>query len=291
MLDSLNNYMNMTKLLSQRLVKPPLFCRHREAITFTILLIIFPIGVNAEFDHGSWNELLKKHVVVLDDGQATQVNYEAMLKDRITITQYLEELANVSRVEFDAWSSPEQLAFLINAYNAWTVELILREYPGLRSIRQIGFLPFSAWRRKIVWLFDEQHSLDEVEHGMIRGWGIYNEPRIHFAVNCAAIGCPALRAEAYLGKSLDQQLEENTKLFLSDRTRNYYLDGQLYVSNIFNWYEEDFEQGWRGINSVSEFLLNYVTELGLDSDGILFLEQERIRIRHLRYDWHLNKVQ
>jgi len=126
---------------------------------------------------------------------------------------------------------------------------------------------------------------------MIRGWGIYNEPRIHFAVNCAAIGCPALRAEAYLGKSLDQQLEENTKLFLSDRTRNYYLDGQLYVSSIFDWYEEDFEQGWHGINSVSEFLLNYVTELGLDADSILFLEQERIRIEYLRYDWDLNKVQ
>ena len=283
--------MNIPKRYSQRLVKPLLFCRRREALTFVVLLIIFPLGVNAEFDHESWNELLKKHVVVLADGQATQVNYEAMLEDRIAITQYLEELASISRGEFDAWSIPEQLAFLINAYNAWTIELILSEYSGLRSIRQIGLLPFSAWRRKIVRLFDEQHSLDEIEHGMIRGWGIYNEPRIHFAVNCAAIGCPALRAEAYLGNSLDQQLEENTKLFLSDRTRNYYLDGQLYVSSIFNWYEEDFEQGWRGINSVSEFLLNYVTELGLDSDGIKFLEQGRIRIRYLRYDWELNKVQ
>ena len=283
--------MNIPKRYSQRLVTPLLFCRHREALTFVVLLIIFPPGVNAEFDHESWNELLKKHVVVLADGQATQVNYEAMLEDRIAITQYLEELASISRGEFDAWSIPEQLAFLINAYNAWTIELILSEYSGLRSIRQIGLLPFSAWRRKIVRLFDEQHSLDEIEHGMIRGWGIYNEPRIHFAVNCAAIGCPALRAEAYLGNSLDQQLEENTKLFLSDRTRNYFLNGQLYVSSIFDWYEEDFEQGWRGINSVSEFLLNYVTELGLDLEEISFLEQERIQIRHLRYDWDLNKVQ
>lgn len=283
--------MNIPKRYSQRLVKPLLFCRHREALTFLVLLIIFPLGVNAEFDHESWNELLKKHVVVLADGQATQVNYEAMLEDRIAITQYLEELASISRGEFDAWSIPEQLAFLINAYNAWTIELILSEYSGLRSIRQIGLLPFSAWRRKIVRLFDEQHSLDDIEHGMIRGWGIYNEPRIHFAVNCAAIGCPALRAEAYLGNSLDQQLEENTKLFLSDRTRNYFLNGQLYVSSIFDWYEEDFEQGWRGINSVSEFLLNYVTELGLGLEEISFLEQERIQIRHLRYDWDLNKVQ
>lgn len=283
--------MNIPKRYSQRLVTPLLFCRHREALTFVVLLIIFPLGVNAEFDHESWNELLKKHVVVLADGQATQVNYEAMLEDRIAITQYLEELASISRGEFDAWSIPEQLAFLINAYNAWTIELILSEYSGLRSIRQIGLLPFSAWRRKIVRLFDEQHSLDEIEHGMIRGWGIYNEPRIHFAVNCAAIGCPALRAEAYLGNSLDQQLEENTKLFLSDRTRNYFLNGQLYVSSIFDWYEEDFEQGWRGINSVSEFLLNYVTELGLGLEEISFLEQERIQIRHLRYDWDLNKVQ
>ena len=283
--------MNIPKRYSQRLVTPLLFCRHREALTFVVLLIIFPPGVNAEFDHESWNELLKKHVVVLADGQATQVNYEALLTDRMMLAQYLEELANISRGEFDAWTTSEQLAFLIKAYNAWTVELILSEYSGLRSIRQIGLLPFSAWRRKIVRLFGEQHSLDEVEHGMIRGWGIYNEPRIHFAVNCAAIGCPPLRAEAYLGKSLDQQLEKNTKLFLSDRTRNYYFDGQLYVSSIFNWYEEDFEQGWRGINSVSEFLLNYVTDLDLDSDGIKFLEQGRIRLKYLRYDWDLNKVQ
>lgn len=260
-------------------------------VVFSVLAIFLPISANADFDHSHWDGLLKKHVLVLRGGEATQVNYDGMLQDRIELAAYLESIGTVTREEFDAWSQAEQLAFLINTYNAWTVELILSEYPGLRSIRQIGFLPFSAWRRKTVNLFDESYSLDEVEHGMIRGWGIYNEPRIHFAVNCAAIGCPALRAEAYQGDSLEQQLEDNTRLFLSDRSRNYFENGQLFVSRIFDWYEEDFEQGWQGINSVSEFLKDFAIELELDSDTIRLLDQERVRIRYLRYDWDLNKVQ
>ena len=258
---------------------------------FAVLVILLPIGANADFDHSRWDELLKKHVVVLEQGQATQVNYAGMLQDRNVLAAYLETTGTVARVEFDTWNQSMQLAFLINTYNAWTVELILTEYPDLRSIRQIGFLPFSAWRRKIVILFDDKYSLDEVEHGMIRGWGIYKEPRIHFAVNCAAIGCPALRAEAYVGEFLERQLEDNTKLFLSDRSRNYIENGQLFISSIFDWYEEDFEQGWQGINSVSEFLKRYADELELNADAIKLLEQERIRIRHLGYDWDLNKVQ
>ncbi|NKB34080.1 MAG: DUF547 domain-containing protein [Pseudomonadales bacterium] len=241
------------------------------------------------FDHSQWDELLKQNVIVIDDGQATQVNFEGMLADREKLQIYLNRTALVVREEFDTWELADQLAFLINIYNAWTVELILTEYPDLRSIRQIGLFPFSAWRRNFINLFGDRVSLDDVEHGMIRGWGIYNEPRIHFAVNCAAIGCPALRAEAYTGDRLEEQLEDNTKLFLMDRNRNYFSDGQIYVSSIFDWYEEDFEQGWNSIDSVANFLASYAAELEIPDNVLPQLKQDELRIRYLRYDWDLNR--
>lgn len=256
-------------------------------ISTLVLLWVLPLSAVAQFNHELWDGLLKEHVLIIDGGKATQVNYAAMAEDRQRLQSYLGQLAAIDRATFEAWDEDEQLAFLINTYNAWTVELILSEYP-LDSIRDIGLLPGSAWRRNIVSLFGEQVSLDDVEHGMIRGWGRYNEPRIHFAVNCAAIGCPSLRAEAYEGHRLQQQLENNTQLFLADRQRNY-LDGDtIYISRIFDWYEEDFEQGWGEVNSVQEFLSQYGGALGLSSEERAALLSGEIRLRYLRYDWGLN---
>tara|TARA_B100000686_G_C16635383_1_gene886989 strand:+ start:359 stop:1096 length:738 start_codon:yes stop_codon:yes gene_type:complete len=244
----------------------------------------------AQFDHSIWDGLLKRHVLVIEGGRETRVDYDGMLMDRAVLEDYLERIASLDRREFDTWELSSQLAFLINTYNAWTVELILMEYPGIRSIRQIGFFPFSAWRRNIVNLFGNSHSLDDLEHGMIRGWGIYNEPRIHFAINCAAIGCPALRAEAYVGERLEEQLNDNTRLFLRDRSRNYYANEKLYVSRIFSWYSEDFELGWNESNSVSEFLLNYRDELEIPERMLPLFKQNGVSIRFSRYDWSLNGI-
>lgn len=262
--------------------------RFLRAVIFC--MSFFSVDALAQFDHSDWDTLLKKHVNMIDEGKTTQVEYAGMLVDRPVLRNYLASIASVERSDFDSWSLSTQLAFLINTYNAWTVELILSEYPDLRSIRQIGFFPFSAWRRNIVQLFGESYSLDDVEHGMIRGWDIYQEPRIHFAVNCAAIGCPALRAEAYIGERLEEQLEDNTKRFLSDSNRNYYSNEQLFVSRIFDWYKEDFEQGWQGVDSVSEFLSRYGDELKLTTSDISRLQENAIRIRFLRYDWDLNRA-
>lgn len=259
-------------------------------LTAYAFLLISISSAFGQFDHNAWDNLLKTHVEKINGGQATQVNYGGMLRDRGQLRAYLDQLADISREEFDRWSHEDQLAFLINTYNACTVELILTEYPDIRTIRQIGFFPFSAWRRDIVELFGDEMSLDDVEHGMIRGWGIYNEPRIHFAVNCAAIGCPALRAEAYVGSRLEEQLEDNTKLFLMDRSRNYFENNQVYISSIFDWYEEDFEQGWQGVNSVGEFLSRYGSELGIPQSYLGRLRQNQIPIRHLDYDWDLNRA-
>ena len=260
------------------------------AIVFLLLGAVAPNLASADFDHGLWNKLLMENVVELQGGSVTEVDYDGFLQQEERLQGYLEALSRVPEDEFARWDSAEQLAFLINAYNAWTIWLILTEYPAIDSIREIGFLPGAAWRRKIVSLFAAQFSLDELEHEMIRQWPQFQEPRIHFAVNCAAVGCPPLRAEAYQGQTLEQQLDSNTRLFLKDRNRNYLEGGTLYVSRIFDWYEEDFQQGWLGVESVAQFLAGYADALELTRQDVESLLSNGIRIRYLRYDWGLNAV-
>ena len=110
------------------------------------------------------------------------------------------------------------------------------------------------------------------------------------AVNCAAIGCPALRPEAFVGEKLEEQLEESTKLFLADKTRNYSDGGKLYISSVFDWYGEDFEKGWQGINSVAQFLYLYAEELRLDEEMKEKLFTNQLELHYLKYDWNLNRT-
>ena len=258
-----------------------------------ILVLILLFGSNQmlnAFDHTTWDKLLRENITVINGGQVTQVDYDGFLDQRSELQEYLMNLSEIQKVDFDGWDEGKRLAFLINAYNAWTIELVLTRYPNLRSIRQIGLLPISAWRKDIVELFDTKYSLDEVEHGMIRAEGIYNEPRIHFAVNCAAIGCPALRPDAFVGEKLEEQLEESTKLFLADKTRNYSDGGKLYISSVFDWYGEDFEKGWQGINSVGQFLYLYAEELRLDEEMKEKLFTNQLELHYLKYDWNLNRT-
>ena len=258
-----------------------------------ILVLILLFGSNQmlnAFDHTTWDKLLRENITVINGGQVTQVDYDGFLDHRSELQEYLMNLSEIQKVDFDGWGEGKRLAFLINAYNAWTIELVLTRYPNLRSIRQIGLLPISAWRKDIVELFDTKYSLDEVEHGMIRAEGIYNEPRIHFAVNCAAIGCPALRPEAFVAEKLEEQLEESTKLFLADKTRNYSDGGKLYISSVFDWYGEDFEKGWQGINSVAQFLYLYAEELRLDEEMKEKLFTNQLELHYLKYDWNLNRT-
>ena len=255
------------------------------------LLLLLPLHAKADFDHAEWDGLLKEHVTVIDGGIATQLDYSGIEAERVVLKGYLAEAAKVPRSTFESWSIAAQLAFLINVYNASTIDVILEEYPDIDSIRDIGFFLSSAWNQDLASLFGEPVTLDEIEHEIIRGWGRYNEPRIHFAVNCAAIGCPALRAEAFISEKLEMQLEDSTVKFLSDRSRNYFDNGRMYVSSIFDWYKEDFEKGWDGVDSVAEFLARYAAELELDSATANQLRADDIRIRHLKYDWGLNDTQ
>jgi hypothetical protein len=254
-----------------------------------VVLAAHPLRALA-LDHGPWDELLQRHVVELRGGQATQVDYAGMSRDRSTLGRYLAATSAVSRTEFDRWPEPEQLAFLINAYNAWTVELILRGDPAIASIRELGSLLRSPWKRRFIPLLGETRSLDDIEHGLIRGSGRYREPRIHFAVNCASIGCPALRREAYVAARLEEQLEDAARQFIGDRTRNRVMGEAVQVSSIFKWYREDFETGWRGARHLGEFLALYGTALGLDEAGRRRLVAGDLGISFLDYDWRLNRV-
>jgi hypothetical protein len=242
----------------------------------------------AAFDHGTWDALLKQHVVPISNGSATQVDYAGFARDRAKLKTYLGNLGAVSRSTFDAWPKPEQLAFLINAYNAWTVEYILTKYPDLKSIKDLGSIIQSPWKKKFIPLLGQTMSLDDIEHGTIRAADVYAEPRIHFAVNCASIGCPALRAEAFTGERLQQQLDDSARSFLADRSRNRLANGKLELSSIFKWYREDFERGWGGYKSLFQFLGDYSAALGLNAADKQKLQAKSMPVSFLDYDWRLN---
>ena len=258
-------------------------------LTLTLVLALAG-GARAEFNHKTWDNLLQQHVKVIDSGKATQVDYRGLAKSHSILTGYLDTLSAISQTDFDTWTKSDQLAFLINAYNGWTVELILSRYPDLTSIKDLGSLFQSPWKKKFIPLFGKQLSLDDIEHGLIRGSGRYNDPRIHFAVNCASIGCPALKNRAYRGEILDQQLEEATTSFLTDRSRNRLRNKTLEVSSIFKWYRDDFEKGWRQANTLGQFFALYSESLGLDAETRKSVAAGKFGIDFLDYDWQLNDV-
>lgn len=240
--------------------------------------------------HAAWTALLSKHVAVLGGGKASQLRYAGMAADHAALKAYLASLSAVSAAAFGAFSKAQQMALLINTYNAFTVELILSRYPKLASIKDLGSLIQSPWKQKFVPLLGNTVSLDAIEQDMLRARGRYDDPRIHFAANCASIGCPPLREEAYVAERLDAQLDEQARRFLSDRSRNRWnpQTQKLEVSKIFDWYGEDFRLGHRGITSVPAYLSRYAEQLA-DAPG----DRERIRkqdasVAYLDYDWKLN---
>lgn len=257
-------------------------------------LPLLPTAHAQSFDHthAAWTALLRKHVRLLRGGQATQVHYAGFAADRASLKAYLDSLSAVPAAAFAAWSKAERQAFLTNAYNAFTVELILTRHPDLKSIKDLGSLLSNPWKPKWIALLGTKVSLDDIEHAMLRKRGDYDDPRVHFAVNCASIGCPALREEAFVASRLDAQMDEQTLRFMSDRTRNRYnvQRGRLELSKIFDWYGEDFRLGHRGIASLPAFAARYADQLA-DAPA----DRDRIRgggvdIAFLDYDWALNDV-
>jgi hypothetical protein len=261
-------------------------------LALVVLLAFAPHLAHAAFDHShsAWNQLVGRHVVVREGGKASKVRYAAFAKDRAALRAYLDSLSAVEKSEFDGWSNAERLAFLINAYNAFTIELILRGYPDIGSIRDLGNVFRSPWRIRFFTLLGSEQNLDAIEHDLIRQPGVFDEPRIHFAVNCASIGCPMLREEAYVAARLDAQLADQTTRFLSDRSRNRYDPRQrtLEVSKIFDWYRKDFESGLRGIESREAFFAEHAHLLADSPSDRQTVAAGAVPIRFLDYDWNLN---
>jgi hypothetical protein len=218
------------------------------------------------FDHSAFDGLLREFVD--DDGL---VDYEGLGGRRDDLDRYVESLAAARFVEL---GRDEKLALLINAYNAFTLELILEHYP-LDSIRDIP----SAQRWDAVrWdLGGHLYSLNQLEHEQIRPK--FREPRIHFALVCAAIGCPPLRREAYAGVRVNDQLEDQARRVHHDERWVRYRPGsdRIELTSLYEWYRGDFEQ-------VADSVVDYVSTFREDlRDG------DRPSVRFLDYDWSLNR--
>ena len=265
----------------------------RRALLLAASALALPARAET-FDHGhtAWSALLKKHVRLLDGARASQLRYAGLATERAALTAYLASLSAVSVPDFAAFSRPQQTAFLINAYNAFTVELVLTRYPKLASIKELGGFLQNPWQQKFITLLGQSVSLDGIEHQMLRARGRYDDPRIHFAVNCASIGCPMLREEAYVAERLDAQLDEQARRFMSDRSRNRWSVAaqRLELSKIFDWYGEDFQLGHRGISSVPAFCARFANELADAPADRERIRGQRVAVSHLAYDWALNDV-
>ena len=262
------------------------------ATAFGLAAVFSTGGVMAALDqtHSGFDVLLKKHVSYNALGTATSVNYKGFAADRPALKSVLEQYASVSKAEYDAMKRDEKLAYLINVYNANTIELILTKYPDLKSIKDIGGVFGKPWTVKFVQLFGQSQHLDHVEHELIRAPGVFDEPRVHFLVNCASIGCPALRPEAITAQKLDAQLEDGTRRFLRDKTRNRFnaQSGKLEVSKIFDWFKVDWTRGTKGITSREVFFAKYADLLADDAPGQALVKEGKAGIGHLDYDWSLN---
>ena len=271
-------------------------CANRLYHAFMLLAAATVVGIaapastaQAAFDHShsAFNTMLQQHVVLISEGTSSQVDYAAFQSERAQLQAYLSGLAAVTPQEYAAFSKSEQLAFLINAYNAYTIEFILTRYPDIKSIRELGSLFNNAWKKRLFALLGEKRTLDEIEHEMIRKPGDFDDPRIHMAVNCASIGCPALRPEAYVAPRLDAQLDDAVERFLRDRSRNRAEEKALRVSKIFDWYADDFV---KHSGSVAAWLAPYATQLSDEPAIQDAVSAGALRVRYLDYDWALNDL-
>lgn len=259
-----------------------------------VFLVLTTTASAFDHNHAAWDALLKKHVRLIDDGKASQVRYAALAlpAERKVLKAYLTSLSQASEADYAGWTRSQRLAFLINAYNAQTIDLVLSRYPDLQSIRDLGSVFQSPWKKKFFLLRGQQRSLDEVEHEMIRAPGAFDEPRIHFAVVCASIGCPMLRQEAFVAERLGAQLEDSLRRFLADRSRNRFdpASGTLQVSKLFDWYGKDFTQGHAGFRTLPETFARYADRLADTPESQSQLRKGNYKLEFLDYDWRLNDV-
>ena len=213
--------------------------------------------------------LLKKYVT--NKG----VNYDGFKKDEKLLDEYL---AILNSTNVKSLSKKSLFAFYINAYNAFTIKLVLTKYPGINSIKEIGSFFSNPWNKKFILLQGKTISLDHIEHKILRPK--FKDPRVHFAINCASKSCPPLRNEPYKGELLENQLDDQAREFINNKKNTFIKKDTLFISKIFKWFEKDFS------NNPILFIRRYAFEElkeKLDSSG------KNIKIIYLNYDWTLNR--
>ena len=195
----------------------------------------------------------------------------------------MDSLSKVTKKEYQNFNKNQKLAFLINAYNGFTLLLIINHYP-VKSIKKIGGIFTSVWDIEFFKLLEDKSTLSYIEHEKLRK--DFNEPRIHFAINCASIGCPALWPHAYRADKMEEMLNKVSKEFMKDSKRNYYVrsEKRVYISKIFKWFNEDFEKKY---GSLENFLILYLAKKPLDKKDFV---EKNISISWTDYDWNLNEL-
>lgn len=211
--------------------------------------------------HNNWDRLLQKHVTNTGD-----VDYVAFSKDSELLDSYLNLLGKNPPAK--NWTKNEKLAYYINLYNAGTLKLILENYP-VKSIKDIS----SPWSKKRVKIGTRKFSLGSLEHSILRKM---NEPRIHFAINCASYSCPKLLNRAFMASKMEQQLEQATKDFILDLKRNNVSSQKAELSEIFKWYKNDF--------TVNGTLLEYIDQYTPQKIS------NNTEIKYIDYNWSLNEA-
>jgi len=231
-------------------------------------------------DHSYFNTFLKAYVVTDKDGinkvmydRVSKRNHEALMK-------YIADLSNI---KVRSLNRKEQLAYWINLYNALTIDVILDHYP-VKSIRDIdispGIFADGPWGKKLVTIEGQPVSLDDIEHRILRP--IWKDPRIHYAVNCASLGCPNLQNTAFTSENTEALLEKGAKDYINHPRGVEVIQGQLHVSNIYDWFKEDFGGTDKG---VIEHLRKYA------SPNLAFALEKATSIAKYDYDWSLNGLE
>lgn len=232
----------------------------KKSMVLLVITIITNLSVLGQtMDHSKWTDFLQKHVT-----KEGVVDYKSIQANPAELHSYLNQFIDIAPL--DSWSKNETLAYCINAYNAFTIKLIIDNYP-VKSIKDIK----NPWDQKFITINNERISLNYIEHEILRNM---NEPRIHFAIVCASASCPKLLNEAYTPEQLDGQLTKATNEFLSDTTRNVITTNALKLSKIFKWFDTDFKQNGSVINFINQYTK---TPIALDTD-----------IDYLEYSWELN---
>jgi len=226
----------------------------------------------------------------------TRVNYTTLKKSRSTLDELVKTFSHTTENDFAGWSTPRQLAFLINAYNIFTLQAIIDHYPIERrwfdfwnpanSIKQIS----GVWSTFRWQLAGSQMSLDDIEHNVLRK--NYSEPRIHFAVNCASISCPPLKSVPYVDVRLERQLTLATRDFLASNEGIRVEGDYLYVSSLFDWYGDDFIADYGNLVEAQgtprdRAIAGIVSKYGPPTASQV-AQSGRAHIRFLPYDWSLN---